>query len=76
MLALPVALVALVLGKKYLASRPTIRTVPDPGTANVTDASGLVVDSRVDRSPNVLHGEHIVSTDDASLVKNVRREDV
>jgi hypothetical protein len=75
-LALPLALVALVLGKKYLGSRTTIRTFADPGTANVTDASGLVVDSRLDRRPNVLHGEHIVSSDDASLVKNVRREDV
>lgn len=74
-LALPLALVAFVLGKKYLVGRPTIRTFPDHGTANVTDASGLVVDSRVER-PNVLHGEHIVSSDDVSLVKNVRREDV
>ena len=74
-LALSLALVAFVLGKKYLVGRPKIRTFADPGTANVTDASGLVVDSRVER-PNVLHGEHIISADDASLVKNVRREDV
>jgi len=76
LIALPIALLAFIVGKRYLAPGPTIRTVPDPGTASVTDATGLVVDSRADLRPNVLHGEHIVSTDDASLVKNVRRENV
>ncbi len=76
LIALPVVLLAFVVGKRYLAPGPTIRTVRDPGTASVTDATRLILDSRADQRSNVLHGEHLVSTDDGSLVKNVRSENV
>lgn len=63
------------LGKWLAGPRPTIHTLPDLGTATVSDATGLSIDTNVVLRPNVLQGEHLVSSD-AGVVKNVRRENV
>ena len=76
LLALPLAFVAYKFGKGWLGPRSTVRTFPDPGTATVTDAKGLAVNSQVILRPNVQEGQHNVSSDEAGLVKHVRRENV
>jgi hypothetical protein len=63
------------IGKWWAGSRPKIHTFPDLGTATVSDASGLTIDTNVVLSPNVSLGEHLVSSD-ADVVKSVRRENV
>lgn len=76
LLALPLAFVAYKLGKGWLGQRSTVRTFPDPGTASVTDAQGLAINSQVILRPNLQEGQHHVSSNEAGLVKNVRRENV
>jgi hypothetical protein len=76
LLGLPLALLVFLVGKRFFVPRPAIRTFADPGTGSVTDSTGLVIDSQVVARPNVLQGEHLVSSDEDRLVKNVRREDV
>lgn len=63
------------IAKWWAGPRPTIHTLPDLGTATVSDATGLSIDTNVVLRPNVLQGEHLV-TSDAGVVKNVRRENV
>ncbi len=68
-LVIPLALIALIAGRKLLAPRPSIRTVADPGAANVSEATGLAIDSQVVSRPNALDGEHSISSDEPNLVK-------
>ena len=63
------------LGKWLAGPSPTIHTLPDLGTATVNHATGLSIDTNVVLRPNLLQGEHLVSSD-AGVVKNVRRENV
>jgi PKD repeat protein len=76
LLALLLAFVAYRLGKWWLGPGSTVHTFADPGTATVTDAKGLAIDSQVILRPNLTEAQHDVSPGEAGLVKNVRRENV
>jgi hypothetical protein len=75
LIALLLAFLVYRILKWWIGGRPTFSTFPDIGTATVSDAAGLSIDSNVVLRPNVLQGEHLISSD-AGMVKNVRREDV
>ena len=55
-------------------ARPTIRTHADPGTASVSDASELAITSKVVTRPNGVPGEHVASSGEGPLVKDLRRD--
>jgi hypothetical protein len=63
--------------KKGFSPHPTFHCRPDEGDSDVNDGvHGLAVEAQIILSPNIAAGDYQVTTDEANLVRQIRRHNV